>query len=223
MQMIVELVSDSDPDMRALGLQQVREEAPGEAATKRFTSLLSELPPDAQAGLLEALGDRKDAAARPAVLEMLDSQEEAVRAAALGALGALGAASDVPILAGKIASGCVPVRFLRAANQGLRVHHRSSCSSSSGSSSGWGAALNPLGTIRSSPPRILLRIAAITCAVLRPGFSSTGATGKFQYSGIGDLPSKLSISSRNPAARSPILWPGPAPKRRNGSRTIPQI
>ena len=67
LQMIVELVSDSDRDMRALGLQRVREEAPGEAATKRFVELLPKLPPDAQAGLLEALGERGDAVARPTV------------------------------------------------------------------------------------------------------------------------------------------------------------
>jgi len=104
-QMIVELVNDSDRDMQALGLQQVREEAAGEAATKTFAALLPKLPPDAQAGLLEALGDRKDAAARPAVLEMLASSEEAVRAAALRALGALGTAAEVPLLAGKLDSG----------------------------------------------------------------------------------------------------------------------
>jgi HEAT repeat protein len=104
-QMIVDLVSENDRDMRALGLQQVREEVPGEAATKRFAELLTKLPPDAQAGLLEALGDRQDAAARPAVLDMLKSQEEAVRAAALGALGSLGSTGDVPLLAEKAAGG----------------------------------------------------------------------------------------------------------------------
>ena len=36
LQMVVDLVSDEDPDMRTLGLQQVRDEAPGEAATKAF-------------------------------------------------------------------------------------------------------------------------------------------------------------------------------------------
>ena len=39
-QMIADLVGDSDQDMRALGLQQVRGEAPGEAATKKFAELL---------------------------------------------------------------------------------------------------------------------------------------------------------------------------------------
>ncbi len=105
LQMIVELVSDSDRDMRALGLQQVREEAPGEAATKRFVELLAKLPPDGQTGLLEALGERGDAVARPVVLEMLENKEEAVRAAAVRALGGLGGAAEVPMLAAKAATG----------------------------------------------------------------------------------------------------------------------
>jgi HEAT repeat protein len=103
-QMVVELVSDADRDMRALGLQQIREEIPGEAATKSFVELLSKLPSDGQAELLEALGDRGDAAAKPAVLDMLQSDQEAVRAAALRALGALGGGPDVPMLAGKTAA-----------------------------------------------------------------------------------------------------------------------
>ena len=103
-QMVVDLLGDKDLEMRAVGLQQVREEVPGEAATKEFAALLPKLPPDARAGLLEALGDRGDAAARPAVLEMLGDQQEAVRAAAQKALGALGGAADVPLLAGKAAA-----------------------------------------------------------------------------------------------------------------------
>jgi HEAT repeat protein len=104
-QMVVDLLGEEDLEMRAVGLQQVREEAPGEAATKKFAALLPKLPPDARAGLLEALGDRGDVAARPAVLEILGGdQEEAVRAAALKALGALGGAADVPLLAGKAAA-----------------------------------------------------------------------------------------------------------------------
>ena len=104
-EMVTELVSGADRDMRALGFQQVREEAPGEAATKKFAALLVKLPPDGQAGLLEALGDRGDTAARPAVLEMLKSPEEPVRAAALRALGALGTAAEVPTLAERAAGG----------------------------------------------------------------------------------------------------------------------
>jgi len=103
-QMVVDLLGDKDLEMRAVGLQQVREEVPGEAATKKFAALLPKLPPEARAGLLEALGDRGDAAARPVVLEMLSDQQEAVRAAALKALGALGGAADVPLLAEKAAA-----------------------------------------------------------------------------------------------------------------------
>jgi len=105
LQMVVELVSDTDRDMRALGLQQVREEAPGEAATKKFVELLPKLATDAQADLLEALGERGDVAARPKVLEMVDGKEEVVRVASLRALGGLGSAAEVPLLAECAASG----------------------------------------------------------------------------------------------------------------------
>jgi HEAT repeat protein len=104
-QMIVNLLSDKDREMRAVGLQQVREQAKGSAATKRFAALLPKLPPDAQAGLLDALGDRGDPSARPAVLDILKSGDHLadgarpVRAAALRALGSLGEADDVPLLA----------------------------------------------------------------------------------------------------------------------------
>jgi hypothetical protein len=107
-QMIVGLLGDKDPEMRAVGLQQVREGAKGEAATRQFAGLLAKLAPDAQAALLDALGDRGDKAARPSVLEMLKSREEPVRAAALRALGALGDADDVPLLARSLASPAAP-------------------------------------------------------------------------------------------------------------------
>ncbi|MEE8452165.1 MAG: HEAT repeat domain-containing protein [Thermoguttaceae bacterium] len=102
-QMILELVNDSDRDMRALGLQQVREEVPGEAATKKFAELLPTLTASGQAGLLEALGDRQDQAARPAIMDRLEnSEEESVRAAAIRAIGALGNEGDVALLAAKV-------------------------------------------------------------------------------------------------------------------------
>ncbi len=99
------LLEDSDRDMRALGLQQIREEVPGRAATERFAAMLPELPPEVQAGLLEALGERRDRAARPAVVKMLSSKDESVRAAALKALATLGTVEDVPVLAEKAVEG----------------------------------------------------------------------------------------------------------------------
>jgi HEAT repeat protein len=97
-QMIVNLLSENDRDMRAVGLQQVREEVKGPAATKRFADLLPKLAADAQAGLLDALADRGDKTARPAVLGMLKSSDAQVRAAAVRALGSLGETADVPLL-----------------------------------------------------------------------------------------------------------------------------
>ena len=95
--MIVNLVEDKDRDMRALGLQQIRDEAKGPEATKQFAALLPKLPPESQAGLLDALGGRGDRAARPAALKMLKSPDAQVRAAAMRAMGPLGEAADVPL------------------------------------------------------------------------------------------------------------------------------
>lgn len=104
LKLIAELVGDSDHQMRAIGLQQIRSEAPGEAATKRFAGLLPKLGPEARAELVDALGDRGDAAARPAVLEMVQSPDEPVRAAALRALSGVGRDADVPLLVQRTAA-----------------------------------------------------------------------------------------------------------------------
>lgn len=105
LKLIADLVGDSDNQMRAIGLQQVRSEAPGEAATKRFAELLPKLRPDARAELVEALGERGDPAARPAVLEMTQAADEPVRAAALRALAGVGSDADVPLLVQRTAAG----------------------------------------------------------------------------------------------------------------------
>ncbi len=106
--LVVELLGDKDKDMRALGLQQVREEAKGTAATKQFAAALPKLAPDVQAALLSALGDRGDKAARPAVLEMVKSSDAQVRAAAIAALGPLGETADVPLLVDKLSGDAAP-------------------------------------------------------------------------------------------------------------------
>ncbi|MFV1964519.1 MAG: HEAT repeat domain-containing protein [Pirellulaceae bacterium] len=116
-QVIAEFVKDSDRDIRALAMQQIREEVPGEAATRKFAALLGELSPEAQSDLLDALGDRGDMAAREAIVERLEGDEEVVRAAALRALGNLGSASDVSLLAAKIAADSETER--QAAQQSL--------------------------------------------------------------------------------------------------------
>jgi HEAT repeat protein len=99
-QLVVSLLHDSDKDLRSVALEQVRTEAPGEAATKLFAAELPKLSPDVQVLLLSALAARGDAAARPDVLSTLDAAKEpAVKVAAIEAIGALGNAENVALLA----------------------------------------------------------------------------------------------------------------------------
>lgn len=95
---VITLLGDKDKDLRAIALQQVREEAKGTAATQRFADLLPKLPPQSQAELIDALATRGDKTARPAILAMLKSSDEQVGVAAVRALGLLGEAADVPLL-----------------------------------------------------------------------------------------------------------------------------
>ncbi len=105
-QLVVNLLGDKDKDMRALGLEQVRTQAPGEAATRQFAAQLPNLPPDVQAALLSALANRGDAAARPAIVDLLAaSQDESVRVAAIRALGFLGEPTDLTLLLQCLADG----------------------------------------------------------------------------------------------------------------------
>ncbi len=95
---IVKLLSNPDREFRAAGLEKVRTSAKGAAQTQAFAAQLPKLDDSARAALITALGDRGDAAARPAVLEQLGSTNEDVRAAALVALGEIGSASDLAVL-----------------------------------------------------------------------------------------------------------------------------
>jgi HEAT repeat protein len=107
-ELIAEFLSSADRDLRGFGLQQVREALPGEAATRWLAGLMPDLPRENQAALLEALGDRADPAARPAVLEALRSPHLIIRSAALQALETLGSADDVPLLAERAGGGGAP-------------------------------------------------------------------------------------------------------------------
>ncbi len=98
-QLIVKLIGDEDREFRAAGLEQVRTAAKGAASTKLFAAQLTKLDSSGQVALLDALADRGDVAARPAVLELFaSSKDEKVRAAAIGALGSLGGNDDLPLL-----------------------------------------------------------------------------------------------------------------------------
>ncbi len=117
-EMIVELIKGSDPDMRMLAFQQIREEVPGKDATRHFVALLPTLPADIQTELIDALGERGDASARPMILEMLNSKTEAMRVMAARALAGLASPVDIPALAKLAATGSDPER--KAARHSLR-------------------------------------------------------------------------------------------------------
>ena len=105
-QMVVELLADKDNDVRALGFDQVRTSASGERATLEFAGQLRKLPPDGQIGLLSALADRGDAAARDEVLSLLNSTtDEGVKTAAIAAIGALASPGDVQLLIKLVETG----------------------------------------------------------------------------------------------------------------------
>jgi len=104
LQLIADQIGDSEKEMRAIGLQQVRSEAAGEAATRRFLELLPTLRPDARAELVEALGERGDPIARPAIVALARGPDEAPRAAALRALAGVGNEADVALLVQQMAA-----------------------------------------------------------------------------------------------------------------------
>jgi HEAT repeat protein len=121
---IVDLLNDKDKDIRALGFQQVREAAKGSKATQKFARVLPKLPAESQIGLLDALADRGDKAARPAVLELLKSPgerspDEQVQDAALRALGSLGEPADMPLL---VKSLSAPVALEQTAARASMTH-----------------------------------------------------------------------------------------------------
>ena len=93
-QLVIQLLNEEDQDVRALAFEQVRAEAPGEHATRQFAAQLSGLPPETQVGLLRALAERGDPAAREDVLGLLKSPQDAMRSAAIEALGSLGKTAD---------------------------------------------------------------------------------------------------------------------------------
>lgn len=109
--MVVELLSESDKDLRALAYEQIRDNLPGEAATRVFAAQLANLGPDAQVGLIDALAARGDPAALAAIADLLDnSPNEAVRLAAIESVGALGQATDCAGLVKWLASDSALVR-----------------------------------------------------------------------------------------------------------------
>lgn len=98
-QAVIELLGESDQEMRGLGLEQIRTQVPGEAATKQFAAQLTKVRPAVQVELIRALTERGDDAARPAlIVQLMSSEDESVRVESLRALGFLGQPQDAPLL-----------------------------------------------------------------------------------------------------------------------------
>jgi HEAT repeat protein len=94
---VLGILRGDDQDMQAAAIAMVKE-MPGTEVTKALAKELPNLSAKSQVQLLSALGDRGDAAARPAVVAATKSEDQSVRIAALRALGPLGDDSDVELL-----------------------------------------------------------------------------------------------------------------------------
>jgi HEAT repeat protein len=95
---VLDILKSGDQDMQAVAIGMVKE-MPGPDVTKALAKELPNLSAASQVQLLSALGDRRDAAALPAVITAVKSKNEPVRIAALKAIGQLGEASSVGLLA----------------------------------------------------------------------------------------------------------------------------
>jgi HEAT repeat protein len=101
---VLALLKEENSDLqRAAG--KFITEMPGSNATQAFAEQLTSLPPAAQVVLLGALESRGDKAAAPSVARAVESDEEAVRLAAVQALAVLGDASSVDLLVKTSAAG----------------------------------------------------------------------------------------------------------------------
>lgn len=103
-QRIVQALKGDDPGLRDLAAQLVAETTDS-AVVNRYASTLPELPVAGQVALLRGLADRSDAAARPAVVDAMQSANPDVRIAAVSALGAVGDAENVPLLIDLLGAG----------------------------------------------------------------------------------------------------------------------
>jgi len=95
---VLDILRSNDQEMQAAAIAMVKE-MPGTQVTEALAKELPNLSAKSQVQLLSALGDRGDAAARPAVVVAVKSEDESVRIAALRALGQLGDDSSVELLA----------------------------------------------------------------------------------------------------------------------------
>jgi len=102
--LLLEQLRSPDKGFLAIGLRTARE-LPGREVTEALTAELHGASADRQSFLLLAVGDRKDAAVLPAVLEAARSGSPKLRLVAVGILDRQGNISGVPVLLEAAASG----------------------------------------------------------------------------------------------------------------------
>ena len=96
--LLMEQLKSDDPAMFSVALR-VAHELPGTDVTRALAAELSKLATDKQVLLIQALGDRMDAAAVPALVAAAGSgQPAAIRLAAIPALAQVGNISALPLL-----------------------------------------------------------------------------------------------------------------------------
>ena len=101
---LIKALKGKTPEFRDVAAEIIAETS-GPDATALYAKALRKLPKGGQVALLRGLADRKDPAARPAVVKAAESGKKEVKLAALKALGVLGGAEDVAWLAKLINSG----------------------------------------------------------------------------------------------------------------------
>lgn len=106
---VVAALASDDPVWQVAAMRYVRT-VPGEQATERLVETLDGLAPQMLALAVEALGDRGDPAALPAVTELLESGAAPVRLAAIQAVKKLGNGSSVEPLTQIALAGEDPAR-----------------------------------------------------------------------------------------------------------------
>ena len=93
----VAAISGKDAAMRAAAISNVGK-LKGKDVGVRLAAGLDKLPPDQQALLIEALGDRGDPAVLPSIVKTASSDKPAVRLAAIRAVGKIGNADSAKLL-----------------------------------------------------------------------------------------------------------------------------
>ena len=190
-QMVVKLLSEKDKDLRAVGLDQIRNEAKGAAATKQFAAQLPKLSAAEQVALLSALADRGDDAALPAVIELLNnSDDETVRVAAVTTIGSLGDSTDLALLLKALANGSAAEKTAaKSAVQRLRGEDVPGAIAAA---------------LKNSPPPmcvVLIEVLAERRALTTVGDLLTAATGDDAKVRRGRDGGALAIGLREPSAR----------------------